>query len=129
RAAELATFGMRGVGAIYEAYRSGELEDDDEVAVVHGDEDTRYRPSSEALVNIRATLRSAEAAGILDAETREQLERIAKDTFYPDRSYAALLLGARERGMSAALLESLRDFIRANKVDRKREDAMALLGA
>src|SRR5436305_3085254 len=33
RAAELDSFGMRGVGRIYEAYRDGILEDDDEVAV------------------------------------------------------------------------------------------------
>src|SRR5215470_18896878 len=36
RAAELHPFGMQGVGSIFEAYRSGELEDDDEVAVLHG---------------------------------------------------------------------------------------------
>ena len=36
RAAELAPFGMVGVGAIFEAYRDGILEDDDEVAVAHG---------------------------------------------------------------------------------------------
>src|SRR5512132_542369 len=33
RAAELHAFGMIGIGAIFEAYRDGELEDDDEVAV------------------------------------------------------------------------------------------------
>ncbi len=36
RAAELHVFGMRGVGKIFEAFRDGALEDDDEVAVVHG---------------------------------------------------------------------------------------------
>src|SRR5262249_44516336 len=35
RAAELASFGMEGVGAIFAAYRDGVLEDDDEVAVAH----------------------------------------------------------------------------------------------
>ena len=34
--AELCPFGMVGVGRIFEAYRDGELEDDDEVAVIHG---------------------------------------------------------------------------------------------
>src|ERR1700722_16706518 len=50
RAAELAEFGMQGVGWIFEAYRTGELEDDDEVAVTH--EGKEYRPLSEALVNL-----------------------------------------------------------------------------
>ena len=40
RAAELAPYGMRGVGKIFEAYHSGLLNDDDEVAVAHGDADT-----------------------------------------------------------------------------------------
>ena len=59
RAAELAPFGMIGVGAIFEAYRDGILEDDDEVAVAHGPADTGYRAGSDAMVNIRATLARA----------------------------------------------------------------------
>ncbi|OYW12122.1 MAG: hypothetical protein B7X34_02220, partial [Acidobacteriia bacterium 12-62-4] len=35
RAAELAAYGMRGVGAIFEKFHSGEWLDDDEVAVSH----------------------------------------------------------------------------------------------
>ena len=42
RAAELHTFGMQGVGRIFEAYRDGLLEDDDEVAVVHGPAETGF---------------------------------------------------------------------------------------
>src|SRR5690606_7891959 len=36
RAAELDVHGMIGVGVVYELFRRGELEEDDEVAVVHG---------------------------------------------------------------------------------------------
>jgi len=42
RAAELDVFGMRGIGDIYEAFRDGLLEDDDEVAVLHGPEELGY---------------------------------------------------------------------------------------
>ena len=56
RAAELAPFGMIGVGAVFEAYRDGALEDDDEVAVAHAAAEHDYRAGSEAMVNIRATL-------------------------------------------------------------------------
>ena len=35
RAAELAHFGMTGIGEVFERFRSGELTDDDEVAVMH----------------------------------------------------------------------------------------------
>ena len=51
RAVELERYGMRGVGEIFRAYRDGELEDDDEVAVVHIPGQT-FACSSEAMVNI-----------------------------------------------------------------------------
>ena len=59
RAAELAAFGMEGVGAIFEAFREGVLEDDDEVAVIHGPAEFGYPVLSEAMVNIRRTLSDA----------------------------------------------------------------------
>ena len=56
RAAELGAFGMHGVGAIHRAYAEGALEDDDEVAVAHGGAEDGFRPLSDAMVDIRATL-------------------------------------------------------------------------
>lgn len=129
RAAELARFGMRGVGAIFEAYRDGELEDDDEVAVLHGDRASGYRATSEAMVNIRATLRAAERAGVIGKTTHAQLLALGKGSFYPDRSYPLLLTRAREVGCPAAELAALKDFIPTGRVDQKRVDALALLHA
>src|SRR5947207_4112834 len=65
RAAELAAFGMEGVGAIFESYRDGILEDDDEVAIAHGPSGVGFRAASEAMVNIRHTLRKAESIDII----------------------------------------------------------------
>ena len=59
RAAELDAFGMEGVGAIYEAFRDGYLEDDDEVAVSHGPMEVGYPVLCEAMVNIRRTFSDA----------------------------------------------------------------------
>jgi len=67
RAAELHTFGMVGIGRIFEWFRDGLLDADDEVAVAHGPADDGYRPVSEALVNIRATVAAAVAASARDA--------------------------------------------------------------
>src|SRR4029077_3108387 len=50
RAAELAAFGMEGVGTIFESYRDGILEDDDEVTITHGSADVGFQAASEALV-------------------------------------------------------------------------------
>ena len=129
RAAELAAFGMAGVGKIFEAYRSGELEDDDEVALVHGPAETGFRPASEAMVNIRATLAAAAGQGVIAPRTRLALEALAKGLFYPERNYDAILeLGASE-GLPAGDLERFRAWLPGGRVDQKREDALAMLRA
>lgn len=53
RAAELDEFGMIGVGKIYEMYKSGEIESDDEVALIFNP--LTLEPLSEPLINIRLT--------------------------------------------------------------------------
>jgi hypothetical protein len=127
RAAELADFGMEGVGAVFEAYRSGEIEDDDEVAVVHGPAADGFAPLSEAMVNIRATLGAAVAAGVVSEATAAALRRIAKDRFYADRTYAAILLDARSDGVDEDELREFREWLPQGRVDQKRSDAQALL--
>jgi hypothetical protein len=127
RAAELATFGMEGVGAIFEAYRDGTLEDDDEVAVQHGPPDTGYRGLSEALVNIRATLTQAAAQAVIQPATRAALEDIAKALYYPERSYPLLLRRAAAHGLPAAELHALAAWLPQNRIDQKRQDALAML--
>jgi len=65
RAAELHTFGMEGVGEIFQAFATGALEDDDEVSVVHGPADSGYRALSDPLVNMRATFAQAANEGVI----------------------------------------------------------------
>jgi hypothetical protein len=127
RAAELESFGMEGVGAIFEAYRSGLLTDDDEVAVTHASAEAGYALQSEAMVNVRATLAAAEADGVLRPATRAAVERIAKDLFYPDRTYALILRRAVAQTGPAAELEALRAWLPGGRVDQKQADAIAML--
>ena len=127
RAAELAAFGMDGVGEIFEAFRDGRLEDDDEVAVAHGSADSEFRVQSEAMVTIRRTLAEAEAAEVLTPTTRAEMEQIAKSLFYPERSYPELLYRAKQVGLPQNELDALRAWLPAGRVDQKREDAVALL--
>ena len=128
RAAELSDFGMVGVGAIYEAFQRGVLEDDDEVAVVHGPAEQGYPALSEAMVNIRATLDAASEAGVIGPATTDALVRLAKARFYGDRSYPAMFVEAGARGLDARELDSFRGWLPRGRVDRKREDALLLLG-
>jgi len=129
RAAELHEFGMRGIGRIFAAFRDGVLEDDDEVAVVHGPAEIGFPPASEAMVNIRATLALAEANGVIGAESRRALEAFAKALFFADRNWAALLAGGGARGVAARELAALADWLPGGRVDQKRQDALDMLGA
>lgn len=137
RAAELHSFGMVGVGRIFEGYRSGTLEpygdaqfeDDDEVALIHGPPETGYVALSEAMVNIRATLSAAARAGVIGASSREALVRIAKAMFYQERTYESLLERAAGAGMAAQEIAALRDWLPRGKVNLKRDDALEMLAA
>ncbi|NNB96227.1 hypothetical protein HI113_20225 [Corallococcus exiguus] len=127
RAAELSAFGMEGVGEVFKAFASGALDDDDEVAVVHAAAEDGYRPFSEAMVNLRATLQAARAAGVLDEDTQRTLESFAKGLFHADRSWPALFQKARETGLDGAGIEAFLRFVAERRVDQKRLDALALL--
>jgi hypothetical protein len=135
RAAELHSYGMHGVGVVFEAYRDGRLqaggdepfEDDDEVAVVHGPAEAGYPPISEAMVNIRCTLAAAQAQGILSPATRERLARLAKGRFFPERNYEALLQDARTDGIDAQELGRFGSWLPQGRVNQKRVDALAML--
>jgi hypothetical protein len=127
RAAELLPFGMEGVGAVFELYRDGILEDDDEVAVAHGPAETGFVSASEAMVNIRQTLRKAERHGVISTELRVTLEKIGKELFYPDRNYSTLLRHASENGSSQAELTKLQQWLVNHCVNQKREDALLML--
>jgi hypothetical protein len=127
RAAELAPFGMVGVGEVFEAYARGELEDDDEVAVAHERAEGRYRPLGEAMVNVRATLKRAEAEGLISAATRERLIAAGKAIFYPQRTLPAILAADPAPGPDSERLAGWLAASPGARVDQKRLDAEAAL--
>src|SRR5262245_14942991 len=97
RAAELAEFGMVGIGTIFENFRDGLLEDDDEVAVVHAPQELGFLVCSDAMVNIRQTMQRACVERVISDATRKALVGIAKDLFYPERLFGQILRIAREQ--------------------------------
>jgi hypothetical protein len=129
RAAELAPFGMKGIGKIYEAFRDGTLEDDDEVAILHGPAELGYPALTEAMVNLRATLDRSAAEDVIDLEPATRLAALAKSLFYKERTIAALLDAANRLGVSPASHGRLADLWRAGSIDQKREDGLAMLDA
>jgi hypothetical protein len=121
RAAELAPFGMRGVGAIYRGFARGTLTADDEVAVAHLPAEYGYRATSDALVNLRDGLARAPMLG---ARTRAALVELARGRFYRTRSWAQLIEDARAAGLPRRALDGLAAW---PKPDRKAADARLLL--
>ncbi len=124
RAAELEPFGMRGVGEIFRAFRCGDLEDDDEVAVAHAEADAGFAPCSDAMVNIRFGLRAAVREQRVERSTATTLNEIAKQWFYPERSWRRLFATARVSGLE---IDELEAWWHERLPDQKREDALLLL--
>ncbi|MCA9664333.1 MAG: hypothetical protein KC503_02060 [Myxococcales bacterium] len=128
RAAELHSFGMIGVGRIFEMYRDGELCDDDEVTIIHGPADSGYRALSEAMVNVRHRLAEAVAASVLAASAAAQIIGAVKALPYRARSYGRLLaLAADSPQLEGDTLERLRAFVETPHDSLKTLDALALL--
>lgn len=133
RSAELAQFGMIGVGRIFEAYATGcfdpfpePFEDDDEVAVVHGPAEIGY-PSTDAMVDIRASLIAAHHAGVLEQSDMFTLAASAKELFYKHRTFPAVLDLAAKNGITEATVAALRSWLSDNRLSQKRLDAEEML--
>ena len=127
RAAECSTYGMIGVGQIYQDLASGRLEDDDEVALTHAGAEDDFRPLSDALVSIRATLAAANDAGLLTDSETQRLVTCQKDRWFPDRRLSTVIADTIEMGFAPDRVLRLREFVRTKAVDPKRSDAIALL--
>lgn len=127
RAAELTQFGMVGVGKIFDDFLDGELEDDDEVALLHGTAEVNYIGITVPMVNIRATLKKAEDLKIISPGTRKKLIEIGKNTFYGERNYKDIFEKGLKKGIPKTELRVLSNWVPKNKVDQKREDAILML--
>ncbi len=145
RAAELDQHGMRGVGRIYEAYASGELTRDDEVAVAHGPAELGYLNVSESLVNMRLTLDKALAETILSKTTHAHLTTLAETLFFKQRTWKKLfelagtaggvdesvklfelMLNDGAKSVRPEPVEGRTDLTKILKVDQKNLDAQTL---
>ena len=127
RAVETAEFGMIGIGEIYGMYSSGELNDDDEVALKHGGEETGYSKLSEPMINVRVTFRLARDKGIINESLCQQLTSIAKSIYYPERTFPGIFKQAAAEGIPEEVRERVKSFVSENYVDAKRQDAILLL--
>jgi hypothetical protein len=127
RAAELASFGMVGIGKVYELYRDLEIERDDAVAVQQGPAELGYPCLTVALVDIAATLTEARRQEVIDDCSLRLLLRVAEDIFYKDRSYESLLEAGEVEGCSPCVIGRLRQWLLTGRISQKRLDAREAL--
>jgi hypothetical protein len=124
RAAELDVFGMQGVGEVYRLFCTGVLEDDDEVAVVHQPREQGFRPITEPMVNIRATLARASEQQAFGASECEAVLIAAKRLHFSRRTLHTILAATR---LPDSTCERVAEVFRTAYVDLKRADACELL--
>jgi hypothetical protein len=126
RASELESYGMIGVGKVFEMYRNGIIEADDEVAVTFDAESNEA--VSIPLVNIRMTIDAAKISGILNFTQAISIIDIARKLFYPDRNYRQVIVESVKAGIITDIeQEKMLDFIKNNEVDIKHQDAILVL--
>jgi hypothetical protein len=91
RAAELHTRGMIGVGRIFRWYRDGQVIDDSEVALLHGDAEHGFVPLTVPQVNVRWAAQEAVRARVLRPREGRALVQRAAGIFYQERTWPAVL--------------------------------------
>ncbi|MFD8986360.1 TfuA-like protein, partial [Streptomyces sp. NPDC059564] len=127
RAAELAPFGMVGIGSVFRAYRDQEIIGDDEVALLHADADADHRPLSWALVDFRHAVAHARRTGVLGPRTAELLVATAAEMPFTARDSATILAAAQESGADRRQLDAFRSRYAKGGPRIKRRDALTAL--
>lgn len=125
RAAECHSFGMIGVGGIFEDYRDGMRVDDSDVAQIHGPAELGWLPLSEPLVNITATLGLLRERQFVSPAEASHLEDVAHAIFFKDRTWRSIF--ARTSLLEDGRGASIANAVQTYHVNRKRADAIALL--
>lgn len=126
RAAECASFGMVGVGKIFDDYNSGRRSADADVAVTHAPAELGFRPLTEALVDVEATIRALRINGLISEAESKELGRVAVALYFNRRSWPTILHAAE---LPETRRDELRHLLKNARRSQKQDDARALLSA
>ena len=124
RALELEPYGMIGLGSVFEWYRAGRIEGDDEVALLHGTADMDYLPLTLPLVDVRHALGGLETQGALAPTQVSGILRAFKRMGHEVRTVRALLALVRTEGADVA---AVRDRLSDRAHSLKAQDARLAL--
>jgi len=125
RALELSKYGMIGVGKIYNLFRRGILDSDDEVAVSFTDY-SNYK--SEALIDIRYNLFLAEKKSVINNDTKKRILKVSRNIYFPYRTYDDILDVCKQKyPANIHFIEQFRQYLKTDKKSLKEIDAILLL--
>ena len=127
RAAELHSFGMVGVGTIFEWYRDGRITADDEVAVRHGPAELGYLALGQALVDIRDCCSAALQDGVISEELARRIVAVARTLPYWERSYDAVAAALCQEHSNSREADGWLAYAKGRRTSLKARDAAALL--
>lgn len=122
RASELDDFGMIGIGYVYNQYKNGIIESDDDVAVVINP--MTMEQLSDSLVSMEYNFKRALDKDLISKEDFNVLIQTAKAIFYPKRTYTLLLSSVPLHPAKIAVIEN---FLMEEGIDIKRQDAIEVL--
>jgi len=125
RAAELSLYGMSGVGAIFDMYASGKVNEDDEVALLHGSVELGYPEITVAMVNIRYACQEAAKTGKITEVIAKQIVDVAKSIHFGQRTWDDMANALSPNAGNS--LKMIKQRIDSGEWDLKRLDAKLTL--
>lgn len=127
RAVELQDYGMKGCGKIYHSFATEQQSDDAALLSSYIEQNGKFIKTSESLVNVLATVRSAHMAGMLDDGACNRLLQRAREVYWQERTWDHILLP--ELFASIEAYKKAADWVKDNPVDIQEQDAIELLQA
>ena len=129
RALELEPYGMIGLGTVFEWYRSGRIEGDDEVALLHGVAEMDYRPLTLPLVDVRYVLAQLNSMGMVTPAQEAGIVSGFKCMGHETRTPSSLAMLVRAEGADvAAVCDQLSDREQSLKAQDARLALQVLAG-
>jgi hypothetical protein len=127
RAVELEKFGMVGIGKVFELFKSGTTNADDEVAVTFHPGDG-VSIQSEAMIDIRFNLFIAHKKNIITKRTKHIIAKTAKSIYFPYRNYSNVIEETRTKFPELSReLDSFSSYINHHRLSLKEIDAIKVI--
>ena len=126
RAAELEKDGMIGIGKIFQAYKSGNVDSDAEVAMIFSAKD--YMPLSEPLIHIRFFVQDMIQKQVLSNGEGSTILEVSKNIYFPSLSFSKVF-DKIQCCINNEKIEYMKNYYNSHKEEYniKKKDAKELL--